>query len=79
MAEWLRGDLRDYTREVLLDPITRSREMFRPDAVGALIDEHVGGQADHSQGLWTLLVLELWQREFVDSPRGAVTEQLASP
>jgi asparagine synthase (glutamine-hydrolysing) len=67
VAAWLRGELRDYAREVLLDPATRERGYFRTDVVTRLLDEHAGGGADHSQGIWTLLVLELWHREFVDS------------
>lgn len=67
IAQWLRADLREYARQVLLDPASRSRGMFREDAVRALLDEHSSGVRDHSQGLWTLLVLELWQRDFVDA------------
>lgn len=66
LAAWFRGDLRRYAREVLLDPVAESRGYFRPDRVTALLDEHAAGQADHSQGIWTLLVLELWHREYLD-------------
>ena len=66
LAEWLRGDLREYARQVLLDPSSRARGYFRTDAVSKLLDEHGTGSADNSQGIWTLLVLELWHREFVD-------------
>jgi asparagine synthase (glutamine-hydrolysing) len=78
VAEWLRGDLRDYAREVLLDPVSRSRGMFRDVAVRSLLDEHTAGVHDHSQGLWTLLVLELWQREFVDATPAAPVPITAS-
>ena len=30
-----------------------------------LISEHRDGE-DHTRGLWTLLMLELWHQEFVD-------------
>jgi asparagine synthase (glutamine-hydrolysing) len=68
VAEWFRGELREYGREVLLDPVTLNRGYFRSEAVAGLLDEHARGVADHSQGIWTLLVLELWHREFVDRP-----------
>jgi asparagine synthase (glutamine-hydrolysing) len=66
LARWLRGELREYAREILLDPVTRGRDHFRPDAVAAIIDRHVSGAEDNSQGIWTLLIYELWHREFVD-------------
>jgi asparagine synthase (glutamine-hydrolysing) len=66
LAQWLRGELHGYAREVLLDPVARSRGQLRPERVAALLDRHAAGVEDCSQGIWTLLVLELWQRELVD-------------
>ena len=66
LADWLRGELRGYARDVLLDPVARARGQLRPERVAALLDRHAAGAEDHSQGIWTLLVFELWQREFVD-------------
>ena len=66
LAEWLRGELRGYAREILLDPVARERGQLRPDRVAALLDRHAAGVEDCSQGIWTLLVHELWQREFLD-------------
>ncbi len=67
LVDWFRGELREYSREVLLDAGTRERGMFRPDAVAGLLDRHAAGTHDHSQAIWTLLVHELWHREFVDA------------
>lgn len=77
VAAWFRGDLREHAREVLLDPATRARGYFRTEAVQALLEDHAAGGADNSQGIWTLLVLELWHREFVD-PTAPVGRQLAT-
>ena len=66
VARWFRGDLRDYAREVLLDRSTLARGYFRPEAVEALLDQHSGGAADESSRIWSLLMLELWQREIAD-------------
>jgi hypothetical protein len=35
-----------------------------------LLDEHERGRRDHATELWTLFMLELWQRKFVDAPSG---------
>ncbi|GAG49693.1 unnamed protein product, partial [marine sediment metagenome] len=31
-----------------------------------LVEEHTGGVRDHGYQLWSLLMLELWYRRFVD-------------
>jgi hypothetical protein len=38
--------------------------------VKLLLDEHERGRRDHATELWTLFMLELWQRKFVDAPHG---------
>lgn len=67
VAEWLRGELAELTRDVLLDRGATDRGYFRPAYVRRLIDRHLARLDDHSQALWTLLVFELWHREFVDN------------
>lgn len=69
LAAWLRTDLREYSRELLLDRVSFSQQRFRPGAIEALLDEHRAGR-DHSQRIWALLMLELWQAE-VAAPRPA--------
>lgn len=62
LALWFRTELREFAREVLLDPVARDRGYFRDEAVRGLLDDHEAGRADHSQGIWTLLIFELWHR-----------------
>jgi asparagine synthase (glutamine-hydrolysing) len=76
LAAWLRGELGSFAREVLLDPVARQRGHFRPERVASLMDRHARGVEDHSQGIWTLMIYELWHREFVD---GAGAEGLTTP
>ena len=40
--------------------------MFNPDTIRQLVTEHIDSKWDHSYRLWNLLVLEMWQREFID-------------
>jgi hypothetical protein len=70
LGDWLRGELRGYARDVLLDRRAVERGCFRGSYVRELLDRHAAGVQDHSQGIWTLLMFELWQQEFVDvAPR----------
>lgn len=63
---WFRNELRPLLEDVLYDSRTLARGFFRPAAIRQLIDEHITRQWDHSYRLWSLLVLELWQRTFLD-------------
>jgi asparagine synthase (glutamine-hydrolysing) len=66
LESWLRNELKQFTREVLLDPLSLGRGYFRPEAVTRLVEEHQSGARNHSSQLWSLLVLELWHREWLD-------------
>ena len=68
LAAWFRGELRPLARELLLGEPARSRGWFRTAAVERLLDEHAAGRADNGHRLWTLVMLELWQRAHVDEP-----------
>jgi len=66
LDHWFRGPLSDFARDVLSDPRTLGRGLFRPEATARLLDEHVAGRFDHGYRLWSLLILELWQRRWID-------------
>jgi len=78
IADWFRGELRGYAREVLLDPVARGRGFFREPYVRGLLDRHAAGQEDNSLGIWNLLNLELWHRELVDRRRPAAASTAAA-
>jgi asparagine synthase (glutamine-hydrolysing) len=71
LADWLRGELREYATDVLLDPRTTARGYFRESYVRDMLDRHVRRVEDRSAGIWTLLMFELWHRELADRPPGA--------
>jgi asparagine synthase (glutamine-hydrolysing) len=64
---WLRGELREWVSEILLDHRTLNRGYFRPDAVEKLLRANING-ADFSKEVFSLVVLELWHRTFIDGP-----------
>ncbi len=68
VGRWFREDLRDYARDILLDPATAARGYFDAPALQHLLDEHASGQRNHGQRIWTLLTFEWWHRLFIDPP-----------
>ena len=74
-GEWLRGPLSDMTGSLLLDGRLRQRGLFEHGAVSRLWEEHRTGRRDHRERLWTLVMLELWFRQFVDADRPAVARR----
>jgi asparagine synthase (glutamine-hydrolysing) len=67
LAAWFRGDLREPAHDLLLDSRARSRGWFRPETVERMLVDHASGRADHGHRLWCLVMLELWQRLWVES------------
>ena len=69
---WYRGSNLEYVRDVLLDPSSLRRGIFRAEFLERVISDHAGGRVDHRLMIWSLLCLEWWQRLFVDpQPKGA--------
>jgi asparagine synthase (glutamine-hydrolysing) len=63
---WLGGELGGFARDVLLDRQTIERGYFQPEAVRGLLQRQPSGTYAEAQRVWSLLMLELWHREFVD-------------
>jgi len=70
IGQWFRNELREMVWNTLLAPRALDRGYFRADGVRRMQEQHSSGQADHTFPLWTLLMLELWHREFVDGAAG---------
>ncbi len=51
---------------MLLDPSSTARGQFNRGTVEQLLAEHTNEQFDHGERIWSLLMLELWQRRYVD-------------
>lgn len=71
VARWFREDLRDLAGDLLLDGRASGRGLFRRAAVEGLLADHVAARADHGARLWSLVMLELWHREYVDNEPAA--------
>jgi asparagine synthase (glutamine-hydrolysing) len=66
VGRWLKNEMREFTKEVLLSDRSLNRGMFDADVVRRYVSEHLDNRKDHSFRLWTLLMLELWTSRFID-------------
>ncbi len=60
LGAWFRGPLRARMADALLNRSARVNEFVRPEAVNALVNEHLEGRRDRGLPLWSLLMLENW-------------------
>ncbi|MGD0568925.1 MAG: asparagine synthase (glutamine-hydrolyzing) [Candidatus Sulfotelmatobacter sp.] len=87
LVHWMRQEMKDKLRDILLDSRSLQRGYFNPDAVRTIVEEHVSGKRDRAGVLWQLLVFELWHRNFLERMPvvveqrtwDAVTEEAAVP
>jgi asparagine synthase (glutamine-hydrolysing) len=70
LSPWFRGPLRELVADTLLSPTCLGRGYYQPEALRAIVTDHLEGRRDRARELWTLLTLELWHRAFIDqAPR----------
>jgi asparagine synthase (glutamine-hydrolysing) len=67
VGRWFQGPMKALLCDTVLSDRALSRGYFQPQEVRRLADEHLSGQADHAFRLWSLLMLELWHQEFIDT------------
>ena len=66
IGRWLRGELRELLRGAILSERGAHRGYFKSETVRFIYEQHQSGKRDWGHQLWTLLMLELWHREFID-------------
>jgi asparagine synthase (glutamine-hydrolysing) len=66
MGRWLQGKFWPVVQEFVLSPRALERELFHPEFVRQLAEEHRCGAWPHGDRLWLLVNLEIWQRIFLD-------------
>jgi asparagine synthase (glutamine-hydrolysing) len=73
ISRWFRHDLRDLAGDLLLDRTARERGHFRREVLERILSDHVAGRADHGHRLWSLVMLELWLRTWIQTAQPAPT------
>lgn len=65
-AAWLRGPLREISRDLLLDNTASQRGWFRRDVAERFLNEHDAG-TNRDLYLWPMLMIEIWARQWLDA------------
>ena len=65
-GSWVRGAFRSTLDEYVLSPRALDRKYFCPETVHRIVNEHCCGLRSHTDRLWLLVNLELWQRMAID-------------
>jgi len=66
IKSWLCGALRPVLEESLDASRLQREGLFNPGVVGRLKAEHLSGRANHSHVLWSLIVFQTWQRNWME-------------
>lgn len=70
VGTWLRGKFCTFLDEFVLGPRARERRLFDAAYVTDLVARHRAGE-NHTERLWALINMEIWQRRFIDGERSA--------
>jgi asparagine synthase (glutamine-hydrolysing) len=75
---WLRTSLQPLASELFFDGRMRQRGVFDVGRIERIWNEHRSGVRDHRHRLWSLLMLELWFRQFVDGAASGRASEVAA-
>lgn len=66
ISAWLRGELGELARRVLLSDTLSRRNLFERGFLTWMLDEHRGGRQELGHRIWSIVVFEIWARLYLD-------------
>ena len=67
LDSWFRTNLKALAQETFLSPQALQRGWFNPQTLNTMWQQHQAKQRNFGTNFWTLLMLELWYRRFMDA------------
>ena len=75
MSQWLKGDLKGYTQDVLSGPRLARHGLFDEATVARIMSDHFEGRETNDTLIWSLVVFQVWYNLYLDNH---VSEPLAA-
>jgi len=66
LASWFRGPLKEKIRQTILGEQFLDNGLFNADHIHELVSQHQSGIQDNSASIWTLMMLESFQRQILN-------------
>jgi asparagine synthase (glutamine-hydrolysing) len=66
VSSWFRGDLNEFTREILLDGAAKRSGYWNTTEMESVLKKHGKGFQNYGSTIWATLVLELWRHQRFD-------------
>jgi len=66
LPQWIKGELKPVIAQLLSPKAIEGRGIFRQEAVQKLLRDHQENRRDNALKIWALLMIEVWQRMYVD-------------
>ena len=67
IGRWFRSELKGLLTDTLLSQKSLSRGYFNTKFIQYIVRQHLEEKADYTYQLWSLLMLELWHKKFIDN------------
>lgn len=77
LPQWINGELKPLIARLLSPETVKKRGIFRPEAVQSLLREHAENKRDNALKIWALLMIEVWQRMYLDKQSSESIHELA--
>lgn len=65
LDDWIRTDLKDYTRHYLNEDKIKKEGFFNWKAIQAVLDQHWDHKFNFGHQIWTLLMFEVWHEKYL--------------
>ena len=63
---WLTRELKDLLLDYCEPGRVEGTGLFRPEAVTALVDDHLAHRRDHGRALWGLMNVMMWHEMYLE-------------
>jgi asparagine synthase (glutamine-hydrolysing) len=73
LNQWLRESQRELLLDLLAPSRLRAQGIFDAPAVGAMVSDHLDGRANRGHELWLLLLFQLWDQRWLQTPHAVAS------